>query len=290
MKILNYGSMNIDNVYAVRHIVTPGETILAGERNVFCGGKGLNQSIATAKAGGEVYHAGVLGEDGGMLLDALHRHGVRTELIKRAPGPSSHTVIQVDENGQNCIIVFAGENMRISGGEQDAMLTSFGSGDVLMMQNELHNSPLMMKKAKAKGLSVVFNPSPINDAIFDYPLDSVDWFLLNEVEGGALTGETEPEKILAGMGRRFPGASVVLTLGSDGAYCMHAGETLFQPAFKVKAVDTTAAGDTFTGYFVAGFSRGEPLPAVLERAARASSIAVSRKGAADSIPTADELA
>lgn len=289
MKILNYGSMNIDNVYSVEHIVKPGETILATGRDVFCGGKGLNQSIATAKAGGQVYHGGVLGDDGAMLLEALERYGVNTGLIKRAPGPSSHTVIQVDENGQNCIIVFAGENMRISGDEQDDMLRGFGSGDMLMMQNELDNSPLMMKKAKEKGMSVVFNPSPVNSAIFDYPLDSVDWFLLNEVEGEALSGEKEPERILKEMRVRFPNASVVLTLGSEGAYCMHGGETLYQPAFKVQAVDTTAAGDTFTGYFITGLSQGVPLQAALRRAAAAASIAVSRKGAAASIPMADEV-
>lgn len=289
MKILNYGSMNIDNVYTVEHIVTPGETILAQQRNVYCGGKGLNQSIALAKAGGEVYHVGVLGDDGEMLLNALSSHGVNSDYIKRAAGPSSHTVIQVNEQGQNCIIVFAGENMRIEEAEISTVLTGFDTGDILILQNELYNSPLMMKLAKAKGMHVVFNPSPINDEINKYPLEDVDWFLLNEVEGCALTGETEPTKILYGMRERFPNASVVLTLGSDGAYCMHGDQTIFQPAFRVKAVDTTAAGDTFTGYFVTGFARGDDLATVLKRAARASSIAVGRKGAADSIPYAKEV-
>lgn len=289
MKIVNYGSMNIDNVYSVEHMARPGETILATGRGVFCGGKGLNQSIAIAKAGGEVYHAGILGEDGGMLLDALHRTGVDTACVRRAAGPSSHTVIQVDVNGQNSIIVFGGENMRPTEEDIDRVLEGFGPGDAVIMQNELYNSPLMMRKAAARGLCVIFNPSPVNDALADYPLESVSWFLLNEIEGEALTGESEPQAILARMKEKYPSASVVLTLGAEGAYCMHEGQTLYQPAFRVKAVDTTAAGDTFTGYFVSGLAQGMPMERIMKRAARASSIAVGRMGAADSIPLAAEV-
>ena len=290
MKILNYGSMNIDHVYSVDHTLLPGETQMATAHNVFCGGKGLNQSIAVSRAGGEVYHAGVVGEDGGMLLEALARNHVDTRLVRRAEGPSGHTVIQVDAGGQNSIIVYSGANMRPVERDLDAMLADFGPDDALILQNELYNSPLMMKKAAEKGLTVIFNPSPINDLLSTYPLECVSWFVLNEIEGKALTGETEPAKILEAFRQKYPKASVVLTLGADGAYCMHGGEVIFQPCFKVKAVDTTAAGDTFTGYFVAGMAEGRSLAERMERAAKASSIAVSRMGAADSIPMPEELA
>lgn len=289
MKIVNYGSMNIDNVYSVDHTVRPGETTLASKREVFSGGKGLNQSIAIAKAGGSVWHAGVVGDDGDMLLDALKRYGVRDELIRRAEGPSSHTVIQVDKNGQNSIIVFGGEGMRPTEADIDRVLAGFEAGDLLILQNELYNSPLMMRKAADKGLCVVFNPSPVNDELKAYPMERVKWFVLNELEGETLTGESEPDAILKGMARLYPGASVVLTLGEKGAYCAHEGRTVYQAAFKAKAVDTTAAGDTFMGYFVAGLATGEDIEVVMRRAARASSITVSRMGAADSIPTANEL-
>ena len=224
-----------------------------------------------------------------MLLDALHRAGVDTACVRRAAGPSSHTVIQVDANGQNSIIVFGGENMRPTEEDIDRVLEGFGPGDAVIMQNELYNSPLMMRKAAARGLCVIFNPSPVNDALADYPLESVSWFLLNEIEGEALTGESEPQAILARMKEKYPSASVVLTLGAEGAYCMHEGQTLYQPAFRVKAVDTTAAGDTFTGYFVSGLAQGMPMERIMKRAARASSIAVGRMGAADSIPLAAEV-
>ena len=289
MKIINYGSINLDHVYQVDHIVQPGETLLAADQNLFCGGKGLNQSIALAKAGAEIYHAGVVGEDGDILLDALRAARVDITHIRRAPGASAHTVIQVDRNGQNCIIVFSGENMRPSEADIDRVLADFTPGDAVLMQNELFNTPLMMRKAAEKGLTIIFNPSPVSREMLSYPLETVSWFLLNEIEGEALTGETDPGRILDVLEQKYPHGSVVLTLGENGAWAMDRGQRFFQPAFKVQAVDTTAAGDTFTGFFLAGISGGMPIPDALRRAAFASSIAVSRKGAADSIPTADEV-
>lgn len=289
MKILNYGSMNIDNVYQMDHMIQPGETQMASARNVFAGGKGLNQSIAIAKAGGAVYHAGVVGEDGAILMDTLTKGGVDTRYIKHMSGPSGHTVIQVDKNGQNSIIVFAGENMRVLEEDIANVLSGFEKGDLLILQNELDNSPTIMRMASERGMTIVFNPSPVNEGLKNYPLECVDWFLLNEIEGKALTQETDPEKILAALKVQYPKANVVLTLGGDGAFCVRGDEKVFQPIFPVKAVDTTAAGDTFTGYFVTGISKGDDLPTVMKRAAKASSIAVSRPGAADSIPYASEV-
>ena len=289
MKIVNYGSINLDHVYQVDHIVQPGETLLAADQNLFCGGKGLNQSIALAKAGAEIFHAGVVGEDGDILLDALRAAKVDITHIRRAPGASAHTVIQVDRNGQNCIIVFSGENMRPSEADIDRVLADFAPGDAVLMQNELFNTPLMMRKAAEKGLAIIFNPSPVSREMLSYPLETVSWFLLNEIEGEALTGETDPGRILDVLAKKFPNGSVVLTLGANGAWAMDRGQRFFQPAFEVQAVDTTAAGDTFTGFFLAGISSSMPIPDALRRAAFASSIAVSRKGAADSIPTAEEV-
>ena len=289
MKIVNYGSINLDHVYQVDHIVQPGETLLAADQNLFCGGKGLNQSIALAKAGAEIFHAGVVGEDGDILLDALRAAKVDITHIRRAPGASAHTVIQVDRNGQNCIIVFSGENMRPSEADIDRVLADFAPGDAVLMQNELFNTPLMMRKAAEKGLAIIFNPSPVSREMLSYPLETVSWFLLNEIEGEALTGETDPGRILDVLAKKFPNGSVVPTLGANGAWAMDRGQRFFQPAFEVQAVDTTAAGDTFTGFFLAGISSGMPIPDALRRAAFASSIAVSRKGAADSIPTAEEV-
>jgi len=289
MKILNYGSMNVDNVYDVDHIVRPGETINARGRHRYPGGKGLNQSIAVARAGGDIWHIGVLGSDGDVLEQALTENHIHMDYLKHVPGNSAHTMLQVDKNGQNSIIVFADEAITFTDAEMDEILSHFGPGDAVIFQNELDRSPVFMQKAADRGLTVLFNPSPMEDSVFSYPLDRVSWFIVNELEGAALTGETDPERILDAMAEKYPAAGVVLTLGADGAWVMRGTERVFQPSFPVKAVDTTAAGDTFLGYFTAGMLRGEPLQKVMARAAKASSIAVSRPGAATSIPSFEEV-
>lgn len=281
--------MNLDHVYSVSHFVNPGETISAAKLNLFAGGKGLNQSIAVAKAGGAVYHAGIVGEDGGILLETLCRQGVNIDHIRQAAGSSAHTVIQVDPGGQNSIIVYSGSNMHPSVEDMDQVLEDFAPGDLLMLQNELFGSPEMLAKAASKGMKILFNPSPADEHIKQYPLHQVDWFILNEIEGALITGAKEPLAILDVFASMYPDASVVLTLGVDGAYLQKGSQRIYQPAFPVKSVDTTAAGDTFTGYLIAGLAEGLPFDRLMKRAALAASIAVSRPGAADSIPVKQEV-
>jgi ribokinase len=289
MRILNFGSLNIDYVYAVDSIVKPGETIKGLERNVYCGGKGLNQSIALANAAADVYHAGVIGEDGGMLLDALHAAGVNTDAIKTVAGSSSHTFIQVDRNGQNSILFFAGDNLKIEEEFILETLNKFEPGDYLLLQNEIGNIPLIIKHASNKGMKIVFNPSPINNEVTAYPLELIDIFILNEIEGSMLTGETSPDQIINSMRKTYMNARTVLTLGENGAMYGYKGQVVFQPAFQARVVDTTAAGDTFTGYFLAAYLRQKSVQDALKLAAKAAAIAVSRYGAAPSIPNLAEV-
>ena len=159
-----------------------------------------------------------------------------------------------------------------------------------MLQNELYNSPLMMRKAAARGMDVVFNPSPVNAQIHDYPLSCARWLILNELEGAALAdGASQPEEILRVLRQKYPRTGILLTLGAEGCLCLDGDRFLRQAAFPVKTVDTTAAGDTFTGYFVTGLSRGDALPDILRRASLAAALAVTRPGAADSIPREAEV-
>lgn len=289
MNILSFGSLNVDHVYQVDHINEPSETQKAQSYALFPGGKGLNQSLAAARAGCRVFQAGAVGEDGQILLDALKQSGVDTRHVKKVPGSSAHTVIQVDRHGQNSILVFSGPHLSLKEEEMQPVLDDFGKGDFLLVQNEADGTGLVMEKAVQKGMILLLNPSPVTPALFSYPLSCVDWFLLNETEGHALTGETEPQRILAGMKRQYPKAGVVLTLGSDGAYCAQDGQVVYQPAFSVEVVDTTAAGDTFAGYFAAGLAQGESLAMSMKRAAKAAALAVSRPGAALSIPKREEV-
>ena len=289
-RILNMGSINIDYVYSVPHFVQAGETLSATDRKIFPGGKGMNQSIALARAKSEVVHAGMIGSDGTYLLDILKEAGVDTSLIAQSEVPTGHTVIQVSAEGENCILLFPGANNELNEAYVDKMLDSFKAGDILLLQNEVSCVPYAIKTAKAKGMKVAFNPSPFGQEILQYPLDLVDLWLLNEIEGAALAaGKTAPRDMLTAMSDMYPNSVIVLTLGKEGVRCWSKAETFSHDSYPVKVVDTTAAGDTFTGYFIASIARGKEIPEALEIASKAASISVSRLGAAVSIPRWDEV-
>ena len=289
MKVLNIGSMNLDLVYRVDHIVQPGETEASVSMNTFLGGKGMNQSVALAKAGVEVYQGGMLGEDGQPFLDACAEYGVRADFIRKVEGKSGHAVIQIDSSAQNCILLYGGANQMLTEAYVDEVLSHFGSGDILLLQNEVNLLPYIVEKAYEKGMQIALNPSPFNEKLSAVDMTKISIFLLNEVEGNQVTGLTVPEEIIVKMQEMFPHARIVLTLGKDGAVYADGEERFFQPIFPVKAVDTTAAGDTFTGYFLAGLAEGMAIPEILKMSAKASSIAVSRAGAVPSIPYRDEV-
>lgn len=289
MKVLNLGSMNIDYVYSVDHIILPGETESTGGMNVFLGGKGINQSMALAKAGVDIYHAGMIGEDGQMFLDACKEYGVNSDYIKKIEGKTGHTIIQVDKNAQNSILLFGGANRELTKEFVDEVLSNFEEGDILLLQNEVNLIPYIVDSAYAKGMQIALNPSPFNEALSEVDMTKIGIFLLNEVEGAQITGVTDPEEVLAKMREMFPHAKIVLTLGKDGAKYAEGDQTYHQPIFKVQAVDTTAAGDTFTGYFLAGLIEGMEIPEILKMSAKASSIAVTRNGAVPSIPYRQEV-
>ena len=289
MKVLNLGSMNIDYVYSVDHIILPGETESTGGMNVFLGGKGINQSMALAKAGVEIYHAGMIGEDGQMFLDACKEYGVNSDYIKKIEGKTGHTIIQVDKNAQNSILLFGGANRELTKEFVDDVLSNFEKGDILLLQNEVNLIPYIVDRAYEKGMQIALNPSPFNEALNEVDMTKIGIFLLNEVEGGQITGVTDPDEVLSKMREMFPHAKIVLTLGKDGAKYAEGDQTYYQPIFKVQAVDTTAAGDTFTGYFLAGLIEGMEVPEILKMSAKASSIAVTRNGAVPSIPYRQEV-
>lgn len=291
MKILNYGSLNIDYTYSVDHFVRGGETQSSKELCVFSGGKGLNQSIALSKSGAPVWHAGAVGQgDGEFLIRQLEEAGVHTEYIARVEGKTGHAIIQKAKDGGNCILLFGGANQQITEEMVDQVLEHFEAGDYLVLQNEVSQIRYMMEQAHKKGMKIVLNPSPMDEKIASYPLEHVDYFLLNEIEAGDICGESaEGEVLLGKLAERFPGAKIVLTLGGDGSLYREGDTTLKQGIFKVPVADTTAAGDTFTGFFIGGLVLGQEPKEALLRAAKAAAIAVSRPGAAPSIPSKEEV-
>lgn len=290
MRILNLGSLNFDKVYNVSHFVSGGETILSRGYGEFLGGKGLNQSVALARAGAEVFHAGAIGPDGDALKAALKEAGADTRYLKQVDTVSGHAIIQ-NASGQNCIIVCGGANQCVTREQIRDTLADFGPGDWLLLQNEVSNVPFAMEEAKRRGMTVAFNASPITEELLSYPLELVDCFLINEVEGKALSGVQSDDfsVILEALAIRFPKAIMVLTVGEAGVLYREGNCRLQHGCYPVNAVDTTAAGDTFCGYFLSCLSRGMKPEKALETASKASAIAVSRHGAVPSIPIWDEV-
>lgn len=287
MKILSLGSLNIDLVYSVSHINLEGETISAKERETKQGGKGLNQSVALARAGAEVYMAGCVGADGRDLVETLRQAGADVGFIREVSDSSGHAIIQLADSGANSIIIYGGANLRITPEMIDETLTHFAPGDYILLQNEISNVGYAIRAAKDRGMKVAFNPSPISEELLNYPLELVDLFILNELEGQTLSGveSEEGSEVMAALIQKFPQAAIVLTLGEKGAMYHGNGQDLTCPAHKVSVVDTTGAGDTFCGYFLACTMKGMAPLAALKTATQASALAIGKKGAAVSIPT-----
>ena len=283
-KILNFGSLNLDQVYRVDAFVRPGETKSSLSLETHCGGKGLNQSVAASRAGAEVWHAGLIGCDGEMLCDKLRENGVNLALLERSDGVSRHAIIQVDNSGQNCILLFGGTNQALTEAYVDRVLEAFGSEGVVLVQNETNLVGYIMKRAHEKGLQVAINAAPMNETVFSYPLDLVDWLVVNEIEGAAIAKCAQEAQILPTLQLKYPKMNVLMTLGKRGAICARGGESAKSGIYHVKVVDTTAAGDTFLGYFLNEALDGKRLEEALRLATAASSLCVQTMGAADSVP------
>ena len=291
MRVLNIGSLNIDYVYRVERFARPGETLSAVSMQAGCGGKGLNQSAALARAGVETWHAGLIGAEGAFLREKLAAFGVHTELVRETGESTGHAVIQVDASGQNSILVYGGANRCLTEAFVDAALAGFGPGDWLLLQNETACVGYAAAQAKRRGLRVALNAAPADGSLWETPLELVDLLFVNETEGAFLAGAEVPEEIAAVLTARYPDTALVLTLGEDGALAAGCGrEPVRAAAFRVPAVDTTAAGDTFTGFFLRGVLDGWPPEKCLRLAAAAAALAVTRRGAADSVPTYGETA
>lgn len=294
-KVLNFGSLNIDMVYKMPHIVRAGETLSSTELNHYCGGKGLNQSIAMSRCLAnnssefEVYHAGMVGVDGDMLIDTLKDNNINCSYLKKGDGLSGHAIIQVEEKGQNCIILNGGTNKQITPEMIEDVLSNFDKNDLIVLQNEISNMDIIIETAYKLSIPIAINPSPIDDDILKIDLNKITYFVINEIEGNEFTNETNPDKICDKILSIAPNIKIILTLGKDGAVYKDKDNHHKHGIFQVKVVDTTAAGDTFLGYFIGSIFTGNSIEQSLKRATAASTYAVSRAGAFPSIPTIDEV-
>lgn len=303
MKALIIGSLNIDHVYQVEAFVTSGETISALDYSIYPGGKGLNQAIALSNAGLEAHFVGCIGKAdqdyfhkllAGYQIDPHHIRAIENAV-------SGHAVIQRNPSGQNCIIVFKGANFEFTEDQIDSAFQQVPDAEVVVLQNEINKIDYIIRGANARGIPVILNPSPLTDELTELDYNQVTYLVLNENELEALV-RTHPRlagscrgKMLDDFGNlevfhhAFPQCKIVLTLGSRGSLLMDGDLVLAQDAFPTEVIDTTAAGDTFLGYFTAALVQGENLQTALQRGSQASAIAISRPGAAPSIPFRSEL-
>lgn len=291
MRALVFGSANLDRTYHVEHFVTKGETASCTRMQEACGGKGFNQALALQRAGFDTCFAGAIGTDGDALATELEMAGVDTSLLIRRPGPTGHAVIQLDKDGHNCIIVCPGANGTITTEDVEATLDSFVPGDLLVVQNEMSETDYAIRAAHRRGMLVAANPSPFDGRIRSWDIGCIDYLFVNEVEGALLSGKGDAEGILCELHARHPETCVILTLGGQGCQCLGTdGVVRAVRAMTVDVVDTTAAGDTFTGYFLAEVLRQRGLDQALRTATVASGLAVTRAGAGPSIPSMSEVA
>ena len=285
MTIFNLGSINADHFYRLPHLTLPGETLAATAYGRGLGGKGANQSVAAARAGAVVRHIGATGVDGAWMRAELAADGVDCAHVAEVDVASGHAIIMVDASGENSIVLFPGANRAVPLTAVEAALAKAAAGDWLLMQNETSAQVEAVALAKARGVKVAYSAAPFEAEAVRKVLKDLDLLLLNAVEAAQLC------EALGTTLDALPVKAVCVTHGAKGAVWHDlAGKTAQeQPAFKVTPVDTTAAGDTFAGYLVAGLAEGMTPPQALRLAAGASALKVTRAGTAAAIPTRAEV-
>lgn len=276
--ILNFGSINIDNVYRVSQLVTAGETISAKSFDRFLGGKGVNQSIAAHRAKGDVKHVGHIGHDR-WISDQLTSMDIDLDFIVETDHPTGHAIISVDDAGENEIVIFSGANLAFSLPDCQDVLAKFTQGSPwVILQNEINLSADLARIAKDMGYKVCYSAAPFDAQKVRDILPYLDLLALNETEFADL-------QAALGKGPSDLGVDMVLvTLGAKGAKLHMGDDIIAQNSFPVTPIDTTGAGDTFLGSFIARFDAGNDAATSLQYAAAASAIQVTRMGAAPAIP------
>ena len=278
MRILNVGSLNLDHFYKVPQPAHLGAVVFGTHLGEKAGGRGLHQSIALARAGCDVFHAGIVGNDGGRLLMMLDENCIDTRFVRVLSGAKTgHAILQIDQDGEHCALVCHGANHCVDHSFVDEVLSSFDSEDVLLLQNEMNCIDYLLEKGHERGMQIVFNPAPFTDDLLQLPLEYVDTMILNYSEGSCLTGETEPDDIMHALRERCPQAVIALTLGADGAILSDGTQVFSQESYDVPVRSTTAAGDVFLGFFVACYKDKRMAPdQALKLATKAAALTISR--------------
>ncbi|PDH40451.1 MAG: ribokinase [Rhodothermaeota bacterium MED-G19] len=284
MKILNFGSINKDLVYNVEDFVKPGETISSRDYGLYLGGKGLNQSVAISKSGSEVYHAGCINKSDHSIISDLKKWGVNTDYINKIDEATGHAIIQINQDGENSIIIHGGANNCVEKDQIDMVLSNFNEGDYILLQNEINSVNEIIEKAHKKGLRIFFNPAPYSSAVNNYSIEKVNTLIYNETEGQRLSGKKDYNQIIKTLSNKYPNTRQILTLGERGSIYSFDKNTIKVKAESVKTIDSTAAGDTYIGYYISSLSKKVSVKQSMKIASQAASIATTIVGGANSIP------
>lgn len=283
MTIWNLGSINADFVYRVPHIPAPGETLSSTGRQIFLGGKGANMSVAVARAGAHVCHIGSVGPDGKWASQRLLEYGVDTRFITEIETETAQAIIAVAEDGENSILLHPGANHEIPQTILQTALSEAETGDLFVTQNETNLQRTGTALARRLGLRVAYAAAPFDVSRVQAVLPDLDLLILNAVEARQLqngTGQAPGD---------LPVRDVIVTRGADGADWYGPQGCVHIDAHPVEVVDTTGAGDTFTGYVLAALDRGMPMEQAISLAMRAAALMVTRLGTADVIPDLMEV-
>lgn len=285
----------VDRVVRVRAIPRPGETVAARSSATFAGGKGANQAAAAAKCGACVRMLGRTGRDGAFIVEALRAAGVDVAAIRTDDPVSGAATVMVSDAGENAIVIAPESNTRIARADIDAFLASARAGDFVLLQNECSELEHAVRASSALDLRVWLNAAPADASLASLPLELLDGLVVNETESEALSGLSEPARALERLSERLPRATVIVTLGADGAIAACGATRLAHAGFTVDAVDTVGCGDAFVGAFLAEIAaesridRGEACARAILRGNAAGALAAMRAGAIPSLPTRGEV-
>ena len=296
-KIVVIGSSNVDMIMKVNHIPEVGETLIGGEFNQVFGGKGANQAVSAARAGGSVSFISSVGDDvfTSPMLKNFSNDGINTKYVfKEATRPCGTALIMIGDHGENLITVAPGANEMLSPGHLETASRFVKSSEIIILQNEIPDETVeyAIEMAKANDLKVLWNFAPAREIDKRF-LALVDYLVLNEVEAGFLTGMKIDSLIMAKKAARElrdSGANtLIITLGSEGSLVFDADRMVHIPALKVDVIDTTAAGDVFCGSLAVAITEKKGLEEAVKFATAASALSVTKMGAQPSAPNRKEI-
>lgn len=289
-RIVVFGSISYDRTLHLPRLPQAGQGVMATAVTHSVGGKGANVSVAAARAGAHVELVSAVGGDGDRALRELAAAGVHTHRVARMPElGTAEVVIHLATDQSEFGITVPGADRHVSTHALDAAIDQCRGGHIGYLDGMVNDGARVIRGMARRGAPLVVNPSPVHPDVAEWPMQHAAVIMLNQGEATTLSGQQDAQAQLDALHARYPGPGIVLTLGPGGAWWSQRGVRQHIPTVPVSAVDSTAAGDTFAGYFLAGLAEGREPQQALQQASRAAALCVTRHGSLHSIPTRLEV-